>query len=347
MTIQPKRMSLVLLPRFNMMTLTTLIEPMRIANYLAPDQLYEWDFHSPEPGRVKASNGMDTECRALDKADTQSPDMIAVFGSWGAENYQHAELTSWLHRQARKGIILIGVELGVYALARAGVLFGSKITTHWSWKPGFVETFPNIEVCEQLFCMDSGIISCSGGTAGLDMMLQIICEQCGEQMAVEISNQIMHYPWRQAESPQRVASGSVSRDIHPDVRDAMRVLEANIEEPCSVPQLCRTLKVSQRSLERLFVRNTGCTIVQFSKLLRLQYARVLLTSTKMSVREVSVACGFNSLSYFSQCFGKMFGKRPSEYRQAWPDSEPAPSWPGTAYSFINTPKDEGNPSLAL
>ena len=59
-------------------------------------------------------------------------------------------------------------------------------------------------------------------------------------------------------------------------------MEVNIEEPLRVPQLCDKLKVSQRSLERLFIRDTGCTVVQFSKLLRLQYARVLLISTRMS-----------------------------------------------------------------
>ena len=68
--------------------------------------------------------------------------------------------------------------------------------------------------------------------------------------------------------------------------------------------------------------------------MRLQHARVLLTSTNLSIREVSAACGFNSMSYFSQTFLRCFGKRPSEYRQAWPEGEPAPSWPGTVFSLV-------------
>ena len=135
---------------------------------------------------------------------------------------------------------------------------------------------------------------------------------------------------------QRYATGGKHDDVHPDVRAAMLLLEARIEEPSPVPRVCREIGVSQRKLERLFKRDTGCTIVQYSKLLRLQYARVLLSSTRMSIREVSAACGFNSMSYFSQSFIETFGKKPSEYRQAWPENEAAPSWPGTVYSFIQS-----------
>lgn len=333
MTTDTRTLSIVLLPRFNMMTLTAVIEPLRVANYLSSDKLFCWEFYSPEPGTVIASNGMQCECAPLPEA-ANAADIVAVFGSWGADRYENAELDQWIKQQALTHATLIGVELGVYALARAGVLSKSHVTTHWCWKSGFEESFPRLNVCEQLYCIDRNIITCAGGTAGLDMMLHLIANQHGEQLAVEISNQILQFAWRPPESPQRAAAGSICKDIHPVVREAMRVLEENIEEPYSIPQLCKVLNVSQRSLERLFVRDTGCTVVQFSKLLRLQFARVLLTSTQMSVREVSVACGFNSLSYFSQCFSRMFEKRPSEYRLAWPDNEPAPSWPGTAYSFI-------------
>ena len=161
-------------------------------------------------------------------------------------------------------------------------------------------------------------------------MLHLVAEDHGDQLATEVANQILHYPKRPAEGAQRFAASGLEGEIHPDVRAAMSLLEAHIEEPIPVPELAKRLGVSQRQLERLFRRSTGCTIVQFSKLLRLQYARVLLTSTRMSIREVSAACGFNSLSYFSLSFQKIFDKKPSEYRQAWPKTNqhlpgPAPS----------------------
>ncbi|MGH6938000.1 GlxA family transcriptional regulator [Hypericibacter sp.] len=324
----------VLIPRFNMLTLTTMIEPMRIANYLAPQQLYNWDYRSPKAGVITASNGLQVTCGALEEEGRPQPDIVVVCGSWGTDHYHSPVLFNWLRRRERTGAKLIGVELGVYALARAGLLTGRRATTHWSCKAGFAEAFPNIDVREQLYTIDKKIMTCAGGTAGLDLMLKLVASQHGDQLAAEVANQIIHYPRRRPEDAQKHATGSVDDTVHPDVKAAMSLLEARIEEPLSVPQLCRELGVSQRQLERLFRRSTGCTIVQFSKLLRLQYARVLLTSTDMAIREVSASCGFDSMSYFSLCFMKTFGKKPSRYRQAWPENEPAPSWPGTVYSFI-------------
>ncbi|MEY3527203.1 MAG: Carnitine catabolism transcriptional activator [Pseudomonadota bacterium] len=326
--------SFVLIPRFNMLALMTLIEPMRIANYLAPEKLYTWDFRSTEPGDVLASNGLPVCCGALDPKDAQAPDTISLCASWGAETYSNPTLFTWLRRQKRQGKQLIGVEMATYVLAKAGILDGLKATTHWSMFAGLTETYPAVVASEQLYTTDHHLMTCAGGTSGLDMMLHFVGRQHGQQLATEIASQLMHHPHRPPEALQKITVGSLSDGIHPDVRAAMQLIEASIEEPLSVPRICRKIGISQRKLERLFDRDTGCTIVQFSKLVRLQYARVLLSTTPMTIRDVSVACGFNSMSYFSSCFFGSFGKKPSEYRQSWPENEPSPSWPGTVYSFI-------------
>jgi AraC family carnitine catabolism transcriptional activator len=75
-------------------------------------------------------------------------------------------------------------------------------------------------------------------------------------------------------------------------------------------------------------------VVQFALLARLQHARVLLTATKLSVREIATASGFNTLSHFAYAFKNCFGRKPSDYRLAWPDSELAPTWPGTLSKYL-------------
>ena len=117
---RPAHAALVVIPRFNRMTLTTTIEPLRIANYLAPETLYEWQYLSATGGEIAASNGMTLATRPLADADPATR-IAFVCGSWGSEHYDSPELINWLRRQERKGVTLVAMELGIYLLARAGL----------------------------------------------------------------------------------------------------------------------------------------------------------------------------------------------------------------------------------
>ena len=262
--------------------------------------------------------------------------MLFVVGSWGAERYANKKLFSWLRVQARLGVKIYSVEQGAYLLARAGLLNNRKATSHWSYIAGFQEQFPDIDIVEQLFTEAGQITCCSGSTAGIDLMLKIIREHHGEALAGEISNQVMHHPVRAGKDPQRKSLGRGLERLGPDVRAAIEIIEANISEPLSVPEVAQQVALSQRQLERQFKKSVGCSIVQFGLLLRLQHARVLLISTDLGVREIATASGFNSLSHFAHAFKKCFGRRPSANRQAWPEQDAAPHWPGTLGGFLET-----------
>jgi AraC family carnitine catabolism transcriptional activator len=181
-------------------------------------------------------------------------------------------------------------------------------------------------------------MTCSGGLAGIDLMLRLIERSHGSSFSGEIADQMLHHPIRNANAPQRSTMGRSTETMLPLVREAMTLIEENIEEPLSVPAISEALDVSQRQLERQFKKHVGCTVVQFGLLRRLQNARLLLISTELSVREIATASGFNTLSHFAYSFGKFFGRRPSEYREAWPANEPAPSWPGSLSDFLSTLK---------
>ena len=157
-----------------MMTLTMLIEPMRIANYLAPRPLFEWSFISPDSGEVTASNGLSVTCAALDRPGNAASGMVFVCGSWGAEHYEDQHLFRWLRQQSRAGKQIVAVELGVYALAKAGLLVDQKVTTHWSMMAGLAEAFPRLQVVEQLYTADGAFMTGSGGIVGVVLMIFIV-----------------------------------------------------------------------------------------------------------------------------------------------------------------------------
>lgn len=325
----------VLLPRFNMATLATMIEPLRIANYITSSTLYSWDFLTPGNSTIQASNGISINCHDLDD-DRGKASVVAVLGSWGAERYSDARLLNWLRGRARYGTAMIGVEIGVYILARAGLLTDRKATTHWSFFAGFEETFPKINASEQMFTIDGKIMTCAGGLSGIDLMLHRIAESHNEDLANEVASQMLHHFRSDESMPQRPSKAAATIGIHPVIKKVTQFLEERIEDNVTIPELCAHIGIPQRKLERLFNRYVGCTVVQFYRFLRLQYARTLLVSTNMDIREISVASGFNSMSYFSHCFSKAFGRKPSQYRLAWPEEENMPSWPGTMYELTHS-----------
>lgn len=325
----------IVVPRFNITTLITMVEAMRIANYLAPTPVFSWDIASFDDTKVSASNGMTTTVEMAGD-NLQPADFAFVLGSWGSEQYSNKHLTAWLRKRARNGTRICGVELGCYIVARAGLLDDKPATVHWSWLNGFRETFDRVDVREELFTLDSKVMTCAGGLAGVDLMLRLIEELQGSSFSGEIADQMLYHPIRNAASPQRSTMGRSTEEMLPLVRDAITLIENNIEEPLSVPEIADLLDVSQRQLERQFKKHVGCTVVQFGVLRRLQNARLLLISTQLSIRQIATASGFNTLSHFAYSFGRFFGRRPSDYREAWPVNEPAPSWPGSLSDFLKT-----------
>jgi AraC family carnitine catabolism transcriptional activator len=331
----PTRVSFVVVPRFNMATLITMIEPLRVANYLAPEPLYQWEILSPDGPEIPASNGLSITAQPLDDRNRRGETIFAL-ASWGAEDYANRELLAWLRRQSRDGARLCAVELGCYLLARAGLLTGRRLATHWSWAPGFQERYPDIPLVEQLYTLGDSILTCAGGMGGVDLMLRLIADRHGEGMAGEVADQILYQPIRPPTAPQRRTLGQGTDQFPPILRRAIALIEENIADPLTVPEVADELGLSQRQLERLFHKGLGCSVVQFGTLVRLQHARVLLIATKLSVREIATATGFNALSHFASAFRKCFDRRPSDYRQGWAPTEPAPSWPGTLTGYLET-----------
>lgn len=329
----PARVTFVCVPRFNMATLITMIEPLRVANYLSPQPLYQWEILSPDGPEIPASNGLSLTAGPLDDRSRRG-ELVFALASWGAEDYANRDLLAWLRRQSRDGARLCAVELGCYLLARAGLVTDQPLATHWSWAPGFQERYPDVPLVEHLFTLGDGVISCAGGMAGVDLTLRLIADRHGEGLAGEVADQILHHPIRPPTAPQRRTLGQETDQFPPILRQAIALIEANIADPLPVPAIADRLGVSQRQLERQFHKGLGCSVVQFGTLVRLQHARVLLIATKLSVREIATATGFNALSHFASAFRKCFDRRPSDYRQGWAATEPAPSWPGTLSAYL-------------
>ncbi len=331
----PQKVTFLVVPRFNMAELITMIEPMRIANYLSQRPIYQWEIVSFDGAEIVASNGLSVTASIPDDSNRRG-ERIFVLASWGGEKYHNRTLFSWLRRQSRSGARICAIELGCYLVARAGLLSGRKVAIHWSWAPGFQEQFDDVTVVDQMFTDDDQVMTCAGGLAGIDLMLKLLGDAHGDRLAGEVADQMLHHRINPESTPQRRKMLQKMETLPTVVRDAIALIEQRVSNPIGVPELARLVGSSQRQLERLFQSSVGCTTVQFYLLFRLQHARVLLTATDLTVLDIATASGFSSQSHFANAFKKCFGRRPSDYRQAWPKDDAAPSWPGTLAKFLET-----------
>lgn len=309
-----ERVGFLLVPQFSMIALVSAVEPLRVANRLKGANLYSWPMFSTDGEPVEASNGMTMMVEASITSVTHFPTVI-VNSSFEPERYESRALLSWLRRLARQGSELGAVDTGTHILAKAGLLEGRTVTLHWENLPGFIEEFPDISVTTELFEVDGRRFTCSGGTAVIDMMLHRIAATHGKDLAMAVSEQLLHQRIRSRGDHQRMALGVRLGIHHPKLIAIIEAMEENLEEPLNLDQLASLAKISRRQLERLFRADLNDTPTGYYLKLRLQHARLLLEQTGLSILEVALACGFYSAPYFSRSYRKMFDRSPREDRQ--------------------------------
>ena len=315
---QPQCFAFVLMPDFSMIAFSAALEPLRLANRMARRELYSWQIVGVLGGPVRASNGCqvftDQNLADVDIGPGKTLPTVVLCTGLGAELIRDRQLFAWLRRADRAGAMLGALCTGAFVLARGGLLDGYRCTVHWENLPGFMEEFPEIDVAADLFEIDRNRFTCSGGTAALDLMLRLISETHGEELATKISEQCMLDRIRQSHDLQRMPYRVRLGIHHPKLLSAIEMMESNVEEPLDQEMLARYVGLSRRQLERLFRKNLGRTPAQYYLELRLERARNLLYQTTMPIMNVAFACGFVSASHFSTCYRQMYGKTPRAER---------------------------------
>jgi len=222
---------------------------------------------------------------------------------------------AWLRDLGRRGVSLAGVSGGAYALARAGLLDGRRCTVHWEHRPAFTEAFPNIEVSPGLFVIDGPTMSCAGGVAALDMVIELIARRDGHDLAAAVGEWFIRAQPRSGSDLQRASLADRYGTANDKVLKALALMEETLEEPAPRTTLARAAGVGVRQLERLFIDELGQGVARVYRRLRLERARRLLRETSMSLVEAAVACGFSDAASFSRAYVRTFGRPPGRDRR--------------------------------
>lgn len=311
---EPKTKNFVflLLNQFTLIAFANALEPLRIANRSAGKTLYKWRLAGEGGETAKSSCGaviqLDMGLEEVGREET-----VIVCGGLNIKAATTQPVLNWLRREARKGIAVGGVDTGSYTVAKAGLLDNKRVTIHWENRDSFMEDFPDIKLTTSVYTCDGNRYSSAGGAASLDMMLRIISNDHGQDVANWTADQMLYSAARTDRDEQRLSVPTRIGVRHPKLAQVIHMMEGNIEDPISPGQLAQKVGMSTRQLERLFRRYLDRSPKRYYMELRLQKARNLLMQTDMSVINVALACGFSSPSHFSKCYRTQYYTTP--YRE--------------------------------
>lgn len=308
----PRRFVFVLLDKFTLLSFSSALESLRIANRTLDYDAYRWMLIGEGGTGVKCSAGVEFQVDA-DLTDLGRDDVVVVCGGVDVQRATTKKVISWLRREARKGMLLGGLCTASYALAKAGLLDGKRATIHWENQDSFAEEFEEVNLTKSVFVVDGNRFSTAGGIASIDLMLKLIADDHGEDTANLVADQFIYSAIRTDQDTQRLSVPTRIGVRHPKLSRVIQMMESHIEEPISPSVLARDVGMSTRQLERLFRRYLSRSPKRYYMELRLSKARNLLMQTDMSVINVALACGFASPSHFSKCYRAHYDTTP--YRE--------------------------------
>ncbi len=295
-----------------MLSFACAVDSLRIANRMLGKDAYSWVLVGEGGTSITCSNGT-TFALDGDLPETSRDDTIAVCGGIDVARASTKKVINWLRREARRGATIGGLCTAAHTLAMAGLLDGKRATIHWENQDSFGEEFEEVTLTKSVFVVDGNRMTTAGGTASIDLMLKLIADDHGEDLANAVADQLIYSSIRTDQDTQRLSVPTRIGVRHPKLSAVIQMMEQNIEEPVSPSVLAGDVGMSTRQLERLFRRYLNRSPKRYYMELRLQKARNLLMQTDMSVINVALACGFASPSHFSKCYRAHYDTTP--YRE--------------------------------
>lgn len=270
-----------------------------------------------EPGLVWSKDGTAVKASHNFALLGECDIVIVPFWRHGEEKPSPALLAGLL--SARKnGATLVGLCLGTFALAYAGILDNRRAVTHWEYEKAFQQLFPRVNLdVNVLYTDDDGLITSAGTAAALDCCLYVIRQRFGLKVANQIARRMVTPPYREGGQAQYIEHAVPHNTGDNRINSLLTYLQENIHRPHSIESLATRTAMSRRTLTRHFYKATGFTPGEWITTERLRRSQVLLESGSLSIERVAEASGFQSAITFRQIFRNKFGVSPLEWRKTF------------------------------
>jgi transcriptional regulator GlxA family with amidase domain len=269
---------------------------------------------SADPSPLRTTAGFDITVphglQTLGRAD------IVILPTWYDDcRPASSVLLDALRRAHRRGARIVGLCLGAFPLAEAGLLDGRSATTHWAWADTLAARHPAVTVDREVLYVDDDVLTSAGVAAGLDCCLHLLRQLCGAETANHVARQLVVAPHRQGGQAQFIerpvpVSGSDDRFVQ-----VLEWVNQRLAEHHSIDALARRAAMSRRNFTRHFRDATGTSFKQWLLNQRVAHAQRLLETTEASIEIVAQQVGFGSALSLRQHFRTALRTSPSDYRK--------------------------------
>lgn len=218
----------------------------------------------------------------------------------------------------RRGAQVVGLCLGAYVLAEAGLLEGRRATTHWAFAHDFAQRYPNVRLDPDVLYLEDGNLLTSAGTAaGIDCCLHLLRLRYGAESANSVARLLVAPPHRQGGQAQYIEQPLAATARDSRLASLINWVRANLQQPHSLDTLAAQAVMSRRTFTRRFRQLTGNTVHQWLLAERLALAQRLLEKTDQTVELIAPLAGFGSPAALRQHFRSAFGVSPQQWRQTF------------------------------
>jgi transcriptional regulator GlxA family with amidase domain len=242
-------------------------------------------------------------------------DSLLLVSGVSGRNRRDEELFAWLRETIPTCRRVGAVCISAFLLARAGVLTNQRATVHWKYAHELAYRYPRLSVDPNPIWVQAGnIYTSSGFSAGIDLALAWVAEDCGSATAVEAARELVLFLRRPAGQTQlSVTLSSQAGEMQP-IQELQVWIADNLTRDLSTSALADRVSMSVRNFGRVFTADVGTTPARYVRHLRVEAARRMLQSSSYDLQHIAAATGFGSVDGMRRAFLRVLGKAPREVR---------------------------------
>lgn len=276
---------------------------------------YQIRFSALHPGPVRLGSGLEVIADSALSISTRS-DYFVIPGAMDISSLlADRRLIDLLRQRASRSKQVVSICTGAFVLAEMGLLSGLRCTTHWAYAEKLAADYPDVRVdADALFIEQGQVCTSAGVTAGIDLSLALVENDFDEKLALQVARSLVLYLRRSGLQSQFSAPLQLRQKAGKRFTDLHDWLEQNLQQPLNVDVLAEKAAMSPRHFARSFAVETGITPGKYIELMRMERARILLSSTTASLALIADQAGFMREERMRRVFIKRLGITPGQYR---------------------------------